>query len=148
MFEPAFVVDASVFVADAQPQEPFHTNANLLLETLTAHQCVLYVPAIVLSEIAAAIARGADDPELARQAVGLYRQWPGLRLMPVDEMLGNRAADIAAQQRIRGCDAVYVASAQMEQAILITLDGQQRERAPSGVTARTPAQALAEWFQP
>ena len=148
MFEPAFVIDASVFVADAQPQEPFHADANLLLETLAAHQCVIYVPAIVLSEIAAAIARGADDPELAREAVGLYRQWPGLRLAPVDEMLGNLAAEIAARQRIRGCDAVYVALAYREQAVLISLDSQQRERAPSSVTAYTPAQALADWFQP
>jgi predicted nucleic acid-binding protein len=147
MYEPAFVIDASVFVADAQPQEPFHADANLLLEALAAHGRVLHVPAIVLSEIAAAIARGADDSELAREAVGLYRQWPGLRLTPVEEMLGSLAADIAAQQRIRGCDAVYVALAYMERAILITLDGQQRERAPSSVTARTPAQALAEWFQ-
>ncbi len=148
MYEPDFVIDASVFVADAQPQEPFHADANLLLETLAAHGRVLHVPAIVLSEIAAAIARGADDAKLACEAVGLYRQWPGLRLAPVEEVLGTLAAEIAARQRIRGCDAIYVALAQMEQAILITLDGQQRERAPSGVTACTPAQALAEWFQP
>ena len=38
MFEPAFVIDASVFVADAQPQEPFHADANLLLETLAARR--------------------------------------------------------------------------------------------------------------
>ena len=57
MFEPAFVLDASVFVADAQPHEPFHAEANLLLETLAAQECVLHVPAIVLSEIAAALSR-------------------------------------------------------------------------------------------
>ena len=69
MFEPAFVIDASVFVADAQPQEPFHADANLLLETLAAHGRVLHAPAIVLSEIAAALARGAGAPDLAREAV-------------------------------------------------------------------------------
>ncbi len=147
MFEPAFVIDASVFVADAQPHEPFHAEANLLLETLAAQECVLHVPAIVLSEIAATLARGAGDPELAREAVGLYRQWPGIRITPVDEMLGSLAADVAAGSRIRGCDAVYVALAYVKQAVLVTLDGQQRERAPSGVTACTPAQALMEWFQ-
>jgi len=147
MLEPAFVIDASVFVADAQPHEPFHADANRLLETLAAQECVLHVPAIVLSEIAAALARGAGGPELAREAVGLYRQWPGIRISPVDEMLGSLAADVAAGSRIRVCDAVYVALAYMEQALLVTLDGQQRERAPSGVTACTPVQTLAEWFQ-
>ena len=148
MLEPAFVIDASVFVADAQTHEPFHAEANLLLETLAAHQCVLHVPAIVLPEIAAALARGAGDPDLAREAVGLYRQWPGVRVTPVDETLGSLAADVAAGSRIRGCDAVYVALAYMEQAVLVTLDGQQRERAPSDIAACSPAQALAEWFLP
>ena len=147
MFQPAFVIDASVFVADAQLHEPFHAGAKRLLETLAAQECVLHVPAIVLSDIAAALARGAGDPDLAREAVGLYRRWPGLRITPVDEMLGSLAADVAAGSRIRGCDAVYVALAYIEQAVLVTLDGQQRERAPSVVTACTPAQALLEWFQ-
>ena len=137
-----------MFVADAQPQEPFHADANLLLETLAAHGRVLHAPAIVLSEIAAALARGAGDPDLAREAVSLYRRWPGVRITPVDEALGALAAEVAAEYRIRGCDAVYVALAYAEQAVLITLDHQQRERTPSNVPARTPAQALAEWFQP
>jgi predicted nucleic acid-binding protein len=148
MSEPAFVIDASVFVADAQLQEPFHADANLLLETLAAHRCVLHAPAIVLPEIAAALARGAGDPDLAREAVSLYRRWPGVRIAPVDEALGNLAAEIAAEYRIRGCDAIYVALAYAEQAVLITLDGQQCERSPSTIPARTPAQALAEWFPP
>jgi predicted nucleic acid-binding protein len=147
MFEPAFVIDASVFVADAQPHEPFHAEANLLLETLADQECVLHAPAIVLPEIAAALARGAGDPDLAREAVSLYRQWPGVRITPVDEVLGGLAADVAAGSPIRGCDAVYMALAYLEQAVLVTLDGQQRERAPTNVTACTPAQALAEWFQ-
>ena len=146
--EPAFVIDASVFVADAQPQEPFHADANLLMETLAARSCVLHVPAIVLSEIAAALARSTGDPDLAGEAVSLYRQWPGVRITPVDEVLGTLAAEVAAEYRLRGCDAIYVALAYVEQAVLITLDGQQRERTPATLRARTPAEALAEWFQP
>lgn len=145
--EPAFVIDASVFVADARIPEPFHADANLLLETLTARRCVLHTPTIVLSEIAAALTRGAGDPVLAREAVSLYRQWPGVRLSPVDETLGSLAAEIAANYRIRGCDAIYVALAYVRQAVLVTLDGQQQERTPQTIRARTPAQALAEWFQ-
>ena len=61
-------------------------------------------------------------------------------------MLGNLAAQVAAEYRIRGCDAVYVALAYLEQAVLVTLDGQQRERTPPVIPARTPVQALLEWF--
>jgi predicted nucleic acid-binding protein len=145
--EPAFVIDASVFVADARIPEPFHTDANRLLETLTARGCVLHTPAIVLSEIAAALARGAGDPILAREAVKMYRQWPGIRLSPVDETLASLAAEIAANYRIRGCDAIYVALAYAQQAVLVTLDHQQKERTPQTIPARTPAQALVEYFR-
>lgn len=148
MLQPAFVVDASVFVADARPPEPYHTDANRLLEMLAVQRCKLHLPAIVLPEIAAALARGTDDPELARVAIDLYRHWPGVHIRTVDESLADLAAAIAAEQRMRGCDAVYVALAYVEQAVLVTLDGQQRERAPSTIRARTPVQALAEWFQP
>ena len=147
MPEPAFVIDASVFVADARLPEPFHADANRLLETLAARGCVLHVPTIVLSEIAAALARGVRDPILAYQAVNMYRQWPGVRLAPVDETLGSLAAEIAAGYRIRGCDAVYVALAFVQGAVLITLDVEQRECTPQSIPARTPAQALAEWFR-
>ena len=54
------------------------------------------------------------------------------------------AAELAAQQQIRGCDAVYVALARQRGAVLITLDRQQRDRVPPDVVARTPAQELAE----
>jgi hypothetical protein len=60
---------------------------------------------------------------------------------------GTLAAGVAAEYRLRGCDAIYVALAYVEQAALITLDGQQRERSPATLRARTPAEALAEWFQ-
>lgn len=141
--EPTFVIDASVFVADARPAEPFHADAHRLLETLTARRCHLYVPAIVLPEIAAAISRGAGDPALAREAVDLYRHWPGVRVRAADEALAALAAEVAAEYRIRGCDAIYVALAYVEEAVLITLDGQQRERTPATIRARTPAEELA-----
>jgi len=142
------VLDASVFVADTVTTEPFHADANDLLEALAARGAEIYVPAIIVAEIAAAIARGSEDAPLARQAVTLYRQWPGVRVIPVDEPLGDLAAEVAAGQRVRGCDAVYVALAQSLGATLITLDRQQRERTPPGIAARSPGDALAELQRP
>ena len=54
---------------------------------------MLHVPAIVLSEIRATLAAaGQATLNSHREAVGLYRQWPGIRISPVDEMLGGLAA--------------------------------------------------------
>jgi predicted nucleic acid-binding protein len=144
----AFVLDASVLVAAALPNEPFHADAKALMQRLMNEGTYVYLPAIAFAEVAAAIARGASDERLALAVVAQYSIRPDLHRVAVDVALGDLTAEIAAKQRIRGCDAVYVALAYVEQAVLVTLDGQQRERAPSGVTACSPAQALAEWFQP
>lgn len=136
------VVDASVFVADTITTEPHHAEAHGLLLELPTRGVATHVPSIVWSEIAAAVARGAGEPSLALRAVALYRQWPGIRTTPVDEGLVDRAVVLAANQRIRGCDAIYVALAQSLGAALITLDGQQRSRAPSGIAIFTPREAV------
>jgi predicted nucleic acid-binding protein len=148
MIADAFVLDASVLVAAALPNEPFHADAKTLMQRLMNKGAYVYLPAIAFAEVAAAIARGAGDEQLALAVVAQYSSRPDLHRVAVDVALGDLTAEIAAKQRIRGCDAVYVALAYKEQAVLVTLDGQQRERVPSGVTACTPAQALAEWFQP
>jgi predicted nucleic acid-binding protein len=142
----AYVVDASVLIAAVLPNEPFHADAKDFMRRLMEVGAYIYLPTIAFAEVAAAIARGAGDEQLALAVVGEYNIRPDLRRVEVDLVLGDLATEIAARQRIRGCDAVYVALAYAEQATLITLDGQQRERAPAAVSARTPAQALAEMF--
>jgi predicted nucleic acid-binding protein len=47
---------------------------------------------------------------------------PTLRLASLDASLGQRAADIAATNRLRGADAVYVATALANGADLVTWD--------------------------
>jgi predicted nucleic acid-binding protein len=147
MLTDAFVLDASVLVAAALPNEPFHADAKALMQHLMDEGAYVYLPAIAFAEVAAAIARGAGDEQLALAVVAQYTVRPDLHRVAVDVALGDLTTEIAAKQRIRGCDAVYVALAYVEQAVLVTLDGQQRERAPSDVCACTPAQALAEWFK-
>ncbi len=140
--QPVYVVDASVFVADARPSEPFHADANTLLQFIANTQQVICAPTIVLPEIAAAITRGANNPDLAQRLVSVLRRLPHIQIMVVDDIVSDHAATLAANYSIRGCDAIYVALAELHHAILITLDNQQRNRVPSQVTARTPREAL------
>jgi predicted nucleic acid-binding protein len=60
------------------------------------------------------------------------------RSPPVSEALAARAAKIAARQKIRGCDAVYVALAEQPEMELVTLDRQQLERGVEVVATRSP----------
>lgn len=137
------MVDASVFVAAGRAGEAFHADARTLLEVLMDAGATLYVPAIILPEMAAALARRDADPLDVAQQLGAIGAWPGGTIVPVDEPLAALSARLAADQRLRGCDAIYVALAHTVGADLISLDDEQRSRAPRSVTTLTPAEALA-----
>jgi predicted nucleic acid-binding protein len=138
-----YVIDASVHVADARPQEPKHREARALLACVAAEGLPVYLPEIVLAEVAAAISRGTGRAEVAQRLAATLRRVPHFAYVAVDAALGDLAAQISARYQIRGCDAVYVALALERNATLITLDQQQRVRVPAGIIARTPAEELA-----
>jgi predicted nucleic acid-binding protein len=138
-----YVVDASVHVADARPQEPRHAESRALLARIAREGWTVALPTICMAEIAAAISRGVGRPDLARRLVAALRRVPHFEWVAVDGRLGELAADLAAAHQVRGCDAVYVALAQQRGATLISLDHQQRERVPATIIARTPAEELA-----
>ena len=73
------------------------------------------------------------------------KQMPYLTLVAIDSVLAGAAADIAAQHRLRGSDAVYAAVALRFGATLVTLDREHLTRLNTLLPVRTPAQALAEW---
>ena len=70
------VVDASVLVAATRPSEKFHAGAQICLQTLIAAGAVILVLTIALAELAAAIARGGADVDLAEEIVVIDQQSP------------------------------------------------------------------------
>jgi predicted nucleic acid-binding protein len=61
-----------------------------------------------------------------------------VQLTPVTSILAERAAVIAADYRVRGCDSIYIALAEQLGEELITLDQQQLERGAMVVKTRRP----------
>lgn len=119
------VVDASVLVAAHSEHEGAYEIAQAWLERALLGD--LYAPVIALSEVSAAIARSSGDEALAEavvQSLALSR----IDFMPVDKSLALEAAAIGRRQRIRGCDAIYVALASRLGKPLVTLDGEQLTR--------------------
>lgn len=139
-----YTIDASVFINAFIPSESGHAESNRLLAVLQEKAAPIIVPTLVLPEVAAAVARGQDDAELARRFAAALSKLPHLVLVPLDETLGQQAADLAAQHRLRGSDAVYAAVALRFGSMLVTLDKQQRERVAEAVTTCAPAEALAD----
>ena len=135
------VVDASVCVALFKADEPGHEAARAwLTATLGAGEPVVS-PAILLAEVADALARGlaATGAAEAIRAVEMLRRRTLVELFPVTEGLAARAAAVAAEHSLRGADAIYVALADQLEMPLITFDRQQIERGAAAVEIRRPA---------
>lgn len=134
MTEPAFVVvDASVWVARLVPQDAFHVVVAGWLEAQRFANVMLVSPALLLAEVAGAIARRTANNQLAQQAVDRLQDLPGLRLVSMDDILVHDAARLAAELGLRGADSLYVALALRLKLPLVTLDMDQKERAANRI---------------
>ena len=132
------VVDASVIISSILSSDAHHEASKAWLGALVSSGRHFSAPTIMLSEVAAPLSRAYDQPELAKRVIQELTTAPFAKLIPISIPLANRAADIAADYQIRGCDAVYVALAQSLGEELITLDRQQGERAKSVVETHQP----------
>lgn len=134
------IVDASVYVALVHENEPGHEDCWSWLHAAQARREPLRAPAILAAEVAAAISRGTENTELAHRIVVQLLTFNVVELIPISTHLAGRAAVIAAEHRIRGCDAVYVALAEQMKEALVSLDRQQLERASPVATALRPGE--------
>lgn len=57
-------IDASVFVSAFTPIEPFHAASKACLRQLREDDTQIIVPTLVIPEIAAALSRGQNKPDL------------------------------------------------------------------------------------
>lgn len=137
-----FTIDTSVFARDLDPADPNHTACRLLLEELDGDGIPIFAPTLLLVELAATISRTRRDPIRARVVSISLRDLAHLTLLPIDDLLARQAAEVAADFRLRGADAVYVAVAQQTGTALVTLDTEQRTRAAGAITTYTPDEAL------
>lgn len=132
------VIDASVYIALLNAHESEHGKSWVWFEQAKTTQETLVAPVILLAEVSAAISRGVGNLTLAHQVVQQLLHSKVIELIPVTVALAERAATIAADHRIRGCDSIYVALADQLGDYLVTLDQQQFERGATVVTIRKP----------
>jgi predicted nucleic acid-binding protein len=132
------IIDASVYVALVNAQESEHGSSWAWFEQAQAARESVIAPVILLAEVSAALSRGVGDPALARGVVQQLLRSGVIELAPVTRTMAKRAAGIAADHRIRGCDAIYVALAEQLNHRLVTLDQQQLERGAAVVTVCKP----------
>jgi predicted nucleic acid-binding protein len=131
-------IDASVFVSAFLPMEPAHRASRKFMLSVREQSIPIIVPYLVLPEISAALARGHGKAEAAKAFVLELRNLPNITFVDLDESVASLAVDIAANNRLRGSDAVYGAVALRFGSELITLDKEQLNRLAKLLFVRTP----------
>jgi predicted nucleic acid-binding protein len=121
-------IDASVFVSAFIPTEPSHQVSREFMLRVRKQAIPIIVPFLLLPEISAALARGHGKPEAAKAFVLELKNLPNIAFVDLDESAADLAIDIAANNRLRGSDAVYGAVALRFGTELITLDKEQLNR--------------------
>ena len=137
-------VDASVFLNAFFPSEAGHRESNRFLRVIQEQGIPVVVPFLLLPEIAGAVSRIQSNPALARDFTASLRRLPGLTFIPLDGLVAQAAADIAADHRLRGSDSVYAAVAMRFGTTLVTLDREQLRRLEGVVTCRQPSAWIRE----
>jgi predicted nucleic acid-binding protein len=138
-----YCLDASVFINAEIEGEDLHEFSAKLMQIFRDRDIMIIVPEIVLPEISSAISRGTDDPEKALAFIKELKQIPNIVFVPIDRELADTASQFAANYKLRGCDAIYVAVAFLFRAKLISLDKQQLERAVTCIEVATPKEELS-----
>jgi predicted nucleic acid-binding protein len=136
------VVDASVWVSRLIATDTHHDPSRVWMEDAAARDEQFVAPVILLPEVAGALSRRAADPAVGERVVEVLLRVPGLRLVSIDGRLGQEAARLAARHRLRGADAVYVATASTLNLPLVTWDAEQRDRTEGLIQTTTPAEML------
>ena len=137
-----YTVDASVFLNAFNPHEEGYEHSHRLLSEMQRQAIPVVVPSLLLPEVAGVVARAQDDAQLARRFALSLSRLPHLTLVPLDSSLAKRAADVAAQHRLRGSDAVYAAVSLQYGSVLVTLDKEQQRRVANVIAAHRPVDVL------
>ncbi len=138
-----YTVDASVWVNAFDQQEPGHLVSRQFLEALRKQALPIVVPNLVLAEVAGAIGRTRRTPVAAQTFAMALSRLPHVTVRVLDEACVLHALTLAAQQGLRGADAVYAAVAQDAGYTLVTLDNEHLTRLANLLPVCTPAVALA-----
>lgn len=141
--ERRFTIDASVFVNAFNPHEKGHAASLEILTVIQQRADPVIVPALLVTEVASAVARATDDTVGAVEYAEAITALPNLTLVTLTPAIARQAADHAATHRLRGADAIYAAVALRYGTVLVTRDGEQQARGRAAVNCRTPEEALA-----
>jgi predicted nucleic acid-binding protein len=123
-----FVLDASVAVAAARPDEPFHAASRARVTRVLAGHDEIVVPAIFPIEVGASLAR-VGEPTAAICVYVDTLMSVAVAVATIGPLRARKIRDMAIASRLRAADAAYVWLAAHEGVPLCTLDREMVQRA-------------------
>jgi len=124
------------------PHEDGHAESLQILTAVLERGDPIIVPALLLPEMASAVARVTDDSVGALQYANATAALPHLTLVTLTPAMARQAAELASTHRLRGADAVYLAVARRYGTTLVSRDDEQRARGSAVAPCQTPEEAL------
>ena len=137
-------VDVSVLIRSSSPTEPGNQECVEALLLLGTKRIPVILPTLMVVELAGALSRRGQPRDAVEKILDRVRRLPAAIFVPLDEALAEEAAELAADAKLRGGDAVYVATARRGGAVLVTVDEEQRLRVPPEIRALLPSEFVAE----
>jgi predicted nucleic acid-binding protein len=131
-------VDASVFVNALSPDEDRSDESAKFISQLKQEGVIFIQPSLFIPEVVASIARKQDSAEIALEILNDFKKFPKLTLVGLDDDFADFASEVAANNRLRGSNAIYAAVALRFGTELITLDREQLDRLPKVLSVRAP----------
>lgn len=138
------VTDASLWVSRFLPDDDFHEVSRAWLESSVDAGLSLFAPTHVLAEVAGAVARRTGRTQLGYAVAQRIQQVPTMQLVAISVELGEFAAEVASNYRLRGGDALYAAVAHHLNVPLVSWDREQITRVAGFVPAYRPDERIGQ----
>jgi len=123
-------VDANIWVAAFDAKDRFHDDSVAFLRNLAGADTITCAPAIVILEVACALACRHVDPAMGHKASVKMKANTLLHLEPLDDGLLSEALRLGTRFRLRAADALYAATAALKtDGVLVSWDNELIERA-------------------
>ena len=132
------VLDANLWVAAFDPSDAFHGDSVEVLAEAARLALTLAGPSFVVLESTCALARRVSDPRFAQAARVQMAAHPALHLEPLSEEVLAEAERLGVERRLRGADALYLATAARLSCPLLSWDEE--------LIARGGAQSPRDWL--
>lgn len=122
-------VDASVWIAAHDVRDPCCAQSRSFFAHAVATGTLIHVPAFARVELACALSRKLRSAAKAQRLVSLALAAVGAREHPVNAALLARAVSVGTSKFLRGADALYCATADLEGCDLVSWDEEHLARA-------------------